>query len=265
MHSNTLNCRIGSAFRSGIGLRFGRSRQREWKHADVNRGLRADDGRAADRGALRSRERSGGPVPVHGSAARAAEMSAGDDPGVGSALIEQARRRASPVLVDVLSRYPLRAGRREPRRASNEDLGHLSADAPLRPPPERQRGRGCSESRSYVGGLISGRAVPSGRGLLPGRRPSWSRPGRPRDDVTPGQLPGRSTGLLRPLRSTRRTGEPGRAPREVGGPRCRPRAESDDGRGRPQMRSIGYQAPGQVTTNMPRGTSRRLRIGLRYA
>jgi len=41
------------------------------------------------------------------SAACAAEMSAGDDPAVGSALIEQARRRASPVLVDVLSRYPL--------------------------------------------------------------------------------------------------------------------------------------------------------------
>lgn len=41
------------------------------------------------------------------SAARAAEMSAGDDPAVGSALIEQARRRASPVLVGVLSRYPL--------------------------------------------------------------------------------------------------------------------------------------------------------------
>jgi len=41
------------------------------------------------------------------SAARAAELSAGDDPDVASALIEQARRRASPVLVDVLSRYPL--------------------------------------------------------------------------------------------------------------------------------------------------------------
>jgi len=33
-------------------------------------------------------------------------LSAGDDPDVGSALIEQARRRANPVLVDVLSRYP---------------------------------------------------------------------------------------------------------------------------------------------------------------
>lgn len=40
-------------------------------------------------------------------AARVAELSAGDDPGVGDELIEQARRRATPVLVDVLVRYPL--------------------------------------------------------------------------------------------------------------------------------------------------------------
>ncbi|MEV5683472.1 putative immunity protein [Streptomyces sp. NPDC052164] len=40
-------------------------------------------------------------------AARVAELSAGDDPDVGDELIEQARRRATPVLVDVLVRYPL--------------------------------------------------------------------------------------------------------------------------------------------------------------
>ncbi|MYY10517.1 exonuclease SbcC [Streptomyces sp. SID4919] len=40
-------------------------------------------------------------------AARVAELNAGDDPAVGNALIEQAGRRATPVLVDVLSRYPL--------------------------------------------------------------------------------------------------------------------------------------------------------------
>jgi hypothetical protein len=39
--------------------------------------------------------------------ARAAELSAADDPGVGEALIEQARRRATPALIDVLNRYPL--------------------------------------------------------------------------------------------------------------------------------------------------------------
>ncbi|MFG2227698.1 putative immunity protein [Streptomyces sp. NPDC048644] len=40
-------------------------------------------------------------------AARVAELSAGDDPDVGDKLIEQARRRATPVLIDVLGRYPL--------------------------------------------------------------------------------------------------------------------------------------------------------------
>lgn len=40
-------------------------------------------------------------------AARAAELSAGGDPDVGDALIEMARERATPVLVDVLNRYPL--------------------------------------------------------------------------------------------------------------------------------------------------------------
>nr|WP_233197133.1 hypothetical protein [Cryobacterium sp. N21] len=41
------------------------------------------------------------------SAARAAELSAGDDPAEGETLIERARRRATPALIDVLSRYPL--------------------------------------------------------------------------------------------------------------------------------------------------------------
>jgi hypothetical protein len=39
-------------------------------------------------------------------AARAAELVAGDDRDVGADHIEQARRRARPVVVDVLSRYP---------------------------------------------------------------------------------------------------------------------------------------------------------------
>ncbi|WP_069169088.1 putative immunity protein [Streptomyces griseus] len=41
------------------------------------------------------------------SAACIAELEAGGDPAVGDMAIEQARRRASPVLIDVLSRYPL--------------------------------------------------------------------------------------------------------------------------------------------------------------
>lgn len=40
-------------------------------------------------------------------AARVAELGAGDDPDVGDELIEQARRRATPILIDVLGRYPL--------------------------------------------------------------------------------------------------------------------------------------------------------------
>lgn len=40
------------------------------------------------------------------SAARIGELTAGGDPAVGDALLERARRRATPVLVDVLRRYP---------------------------------------------------------------------------------------------------------------------------------------------------------------
>lgn len=41
------------------------------------------------------------------TAARVAELNAGDDPAVGDMLIERARQRATPVLIDVLCRYPL--------------------------------------------------------------------------------------------------------------------------------------------------------------
>ncbi|MDG4803974.1 putative immunity protein [Micromonospora sp. WMMD980] len=40
------------------------------------------------------------------SAARIGELTAGGDPAVGDALLVRARRRATPVLVDVLRRYP---------------------------------------------------------------------------------------------------------------------------------------------------------------
>ncbi|MGW3008351.1 putative immunity protein [Streptomyces sp. NPDC001219] len=39
-------------------------------------------------------------------AARVAELTAGDAPGAGERAIEQARQRATPLLKDVLSRYP---------------------------------------------------------------------------------------------------------------------------------------------------------------
>ncbi len=38
--------------------------------------------------------------------ARIAEIEAGDDPAVGDEMIERARTRATPVLIDVLCRYP---------------------------------------------------------------------------------------------------------------------------------------------------------------
>jgi hypothetical protein len=40
------------------------------------------------------------------NAARIAEIHAGDDPEAGNRKIEQARRRATPILIDVLCRYP---------------------------------------------------------------------------------------------------------------------------------------------------------------
>ncbi|UGQ11319.1 exonuclease SbcC [Yinghuangia sp. ASG 101] len=40
-------------------------------------------------------------------AARVVELCAGDDPNVGDELLDQAGQRASPVLIDVLNRYPL--------------------------------------------------------------------------------------------------------------------------------------------------------------
>ncbi|MGX9791831.1 putative immunity protein [Mycobacterium sp. MMS18-G62] len=43
-------------------------------------------------------------------AARAAELFAGDDPAVGTELVEQAARRATPAVVDVLKRFPAAPG-----------------------------------------------------------------------------------------------------------------------------------------------------------
>src|SRR5439155_12837594 len=40
------------------------------------------------------------------SAARIGEIEAGGDPAIGDALLERSRQRATPVLIDVLRRYP---------------------------------------------------------------------------------------------------------------------------------------------------------------
>ncbi|MEU8777383.1 putative immunity protein [Streptomyces sp. NPDC048606] len=62
-------------------------------------------------------------------AARVAELVAGDDPEVGLRSIEEARRRATPTLVDVLNRYPLAP-------AGKNRTAHLMTllDASLRTP-----------------------------------------------------------------------------------------------------------------------------------
>lgn len=61
------------------------------------------------------------------SAARVAELNAGDDPAIGDMLIEQARQRATPVLMKVLCRYPF------PPTANNRVARLTSAlDAALR-------------------------------------------------------------------------------------------------------------------------------------
>lgn len=44
------------------------------------------------------------------SAARIGEMEAGGDLAIGNALLERSRQRATPVLIDVLRRYPPAAG-----------------------------------------------------------------------------------------------------------------------------------------------------------
>lgn len=44
------------------------------------------------------------------SAARIAELQAGDDPAAGVRVIEEARQRAAPTLIDVLNRYPVLTG-----------------------------------------------------------------------------------------------------------------------------------------------------------
>ncbi|UWU73783.1 hypothetical protein N2603_27325 [Bradyrhizobium huanghuaihaiense] len=44
-------------------------------------------------------------APAH--AARAAELAAGDVPGIGADYVERAVRRATPALIEVLRRYPL--------------------------------------------------------------------------------------------------------------------------------------------------------------
>lgn len=63
------------------------------------------------------------------NAARSAELRAGDEPTVGDAAIRQARQHATPVLIDVLGRFP-------PAPAGKSRVAHLMKllDSSLRTP-----------------------------------------------------------------------------------------------------------------------------------
>jgi hypothetical protein len=69
------------------------------------------------------------------SAARIGEMEAGGDPAIGDSLLERSRQRATPVLIDVLRRYP-------PATSGSDRVAQLmgSLDHSLRQAAERSPG-----------------------------------------------------------------------------------------------------------------------------
>jgi hypothetical protein len=79
------------------------------------------------------------------SAARIAEMAAGDDPAVGQARLQLSRQRATPVLIDVLNRYPCTAsgGNRVARlmNALDRSLRQAADRSPERIAPDAAEGR----------------------------------------------------------------------------------------------------------------------------
>lgn len=68
------------------------------------------------------------------SAARVGELEAGDDPAIGEALLERSRQRATPVLIDVLCRYPPAAGGSSRVAQLMSTLDHSLRQAADRPP-----------------------------------------------------------------------------------------------------------------------------------
>jgi hypothetical protein len=69
------------------------------------------------------------------SAARIAEMQAGGDPAIGDAVLHRSRQRATPVLIDVLRRYP-------PATTGSDRVARLMStlDHRLRQPADRSPG-----------------------------------------------------------------------------------------------------------------------------
>lgn len=74
------------------------------------------------------------------SAARIGEMEAGGDPGIGDALLERSRQRATPVLIDVLRRYPPMTG--DSNRSGRSRVAQLmgALDRSLRQTADRPPG-----------------------------------------------------------------------------------------------------------------------------
>lgn len=68
------------------------------------------------------------------SAARVGEMEAGGDPAIGDALLERSRQRATPVLIDVLCRYPPATGGSSRIAQLMSTLDHSLRQAADRPP-----------------------------------------------------------------------------------------------------------------------------------
>ncbi|MFJ1551714.1 exonuclease SbcC, partial [Streptomyces sp. NPDC088246] len=84
------------------------------------------------------------------SAARIGEIEAGGDPAVGDALLERSRQRATPVLIDVLCRYPPATGGSSRVARLMSTLDHSLRQAADRPPGHTAasgtdvRGRECT-------------------------------------------------------------------------------------------------------------------------
>ncbi|MFD7491201.1 putative immunity protein [Streptomyces sp. NPDC059832] len=84
------------------------------------------------------------------SAARIGEMEAGGDPAIGHALLERSRQRATPVLIDVLCRYPPAPGGSNRVARLMSTLDHSLRQAADRPPEHTAasgadaRRRGCT-------------------------------------------------------------------------------------------------------------------------
>jgi hypothetical protein len=81
------------------------------------------------------------------SAARIAEMEAGGDPAVGDAVLERSRRRATPVLIDVLRRYPPATSGSDRVAQLMSTLDHCLRQAADRSPGHTARSRADARGR----------------------------------------------------------------------------------------------------------------------